>query len=299
MIMKRFRVGEHSFHTINYIVYTAFMLLCIYPFYYIFINSISSPDAIIQGVYFYPKGLTLDTYVQLFQSDNIINAFLISASRAVIGTFATVMACSFFSYLITKREMFARSFVYRFVIITMYLNAGLIPWYITMRGLGLKDNYLLYILPTIISAYFIILIKTYMESLPVVLEESAMMDGAGYLRIFISIILPVCMPILATVAVFHAVNQWNSWTDNYFLVSNPKLQTLQLILLNYLRQAESMASDANRQLITSAAGITGFRVSSASVRLAITMIVTLPIMMVYPFMQRYFVKGIMMGAVKG
>ncbi|OBZ18028.1 ABC transporter permease [Bacillus sp. FJAT-27264] len=297
--MKTFNTREFFFHSANYMVYTVFMLFCIYPFYYIFINSISSPDAIISGVYFWPKELTFDTYRQLFQSDNILNAFFVSASRAVIGTFITVLACSFFSFLITKREMFARKFVYRFVIITMYLNAGLIPWYITMRGLGLKDNYLLYILPGIISAYFVILIKTYMESLPPVLEESAMIDGAGYLRIFSSIILPVCMPILATVAVFNAVNQWNSWTDNYFLVSNPKLQTLQLILLNYLRQAESMASDANRQLITSSAGITGFKVSSASVRLAITMIVTLPIMLVYPFMQRYFVKGIMMGAVKG
>jgi len=297
--MKRFNLGEFSFHSINYVVYSVLMLLCIYPFYYIFINSISSPDAIISGVYFVPRSLTLDTYRQLFQSDNIISAFLVSASRAVIGTILTVLACSFFSFLITKREMFARKYVYRFVIITMYLNAGLIPWYITMRGLGLKDNYLLYILPSIISAYFIILIKTYMESLPPVLEESAMIDGAGYMRVFFSIILPVCMPILATVAVFHAVNQWNSWTDNYFLVSNPKLQTLQLILLQYLRQAESMASDANRQLLISAAGLTGFKVSSASVRLAITMIVTLPIILVYPFMQRYFVKGIMMGAVKG
>lgn len=297
--MRRFNLGEHAFQAINYIVYALFTLLCMYPFYYIFINSISSPDAIIRGVYFYPRAITFDTYIQLFRSDNILNAFLVSASRAVIGTIVTVIACSFFSYLMTKREMFARKFVYRFVIITMYLNAGLIPWYLTMRALGLKDNYLLYILPTIISAYFIILIKTYMESLPPVLEESAMMDGAGYLRVFFSIILPVCMPILATVAVFHAVNQWNSWTDNYFLVSNPKLQTLQLILLQYLRQAESMASDANRQLIISAAGLTGFRVSPASVRLAITMIVTLPIILVYPFMQRYFVKGIMMGAVKG
>ncbi|MCL6458379.1 MAG: carbohydrate ABC transporter permease, partial [Gorillibacterium sp.] len=228
------------------------------------------------------------------------NAFLISASRAVIGTIVTVLACSLFSYLITKREMFARQFVYRFVIITMYLNAGLIPWYITMRGLGLKDNYLLYILPTIISAYFVILIKTYMESIPAALEESAMIDGAGYLRVFVSVILPISMPIVATVAIFHAVNQWNSWTDNYFLVSNPKLQTLQLILLQYLRQSEAMASAANRELIASSSGVTGgIRISPASVKLAITMIVTLPIMLVYPFLQRYFVKGIMLGAVKG
>jgi putative aldouronate transport system permease protein len=274
------------------------MLLCIYPFYYILINSLSSPEAISRGVYFFPFHFDISTYGQMLQLKGFANAFMISVARTVLGTLLTVFSCAFLSYLLTKQEMFLRKAVYRLIIITMYLNAGLIPWYITMKNLGLKDNFLVYILPSVVVAFYVILLKTFMEQIPGSLEESAEIDGAGYMAIFTRIIFPVSMPIVATVIVFHSVNQWNSWTDNYFLVPSEKLQTLQLILLNYLRESESLASQANLNMQSSSFG-NSVRVSSQSVKMAITMIVTFPILLVYPFLQKYFVKGIMLGAIKG
>jgi ABC-type glycerol-3-phosphate transport system permease component len=206
------------------------------------------------------------------------------------------MATSFFAYLMTKEEMFGRKIIYRFVIITMYLNAGLIPWYMTMKTYGLKDNFLLYVIPGAVSAYYMILIKTYIESLPAALEESARIDGAGYIRVFRSIIFPLSKPIVATVAIYAAVGQWNTWTDNYFLVNKANLQTLQMILYNYLNQSQNIAN-ISAQALT--AGTAVVKITSMSIKMCITVIVTVPIICVYPFMQRYFVKGIMMGAVKG
>jgi len=228
--------------------------------------------------------------------NDISGAFLVSAARTVLGTGITVIATSFLAYLVTKEEMFARKFIYRFIIITMYLNAGLIPWYLTMKEYGLKNNFLLYVLPGAVSAYYMILVKTYIESLPPSLEESAKIDGAGYIRTFCSIIFPLSKPIVATIGIYAAVGQWNTWTDNYFLVTDGKLQTLQMILYNYLSQAQNMANISAQVM---ADGANAVKITSTSIKMCITVIVTLPIMCVYPFMQRYFVKGIMMGAVKG
>lgn len=292
------KLGNSTFNVLNYAFFTIFMLMCIYPFYFILINSLSTPDAISRGVYFFPIHFDLSTYGQMLQLQGFANAFFISVARTVLGTLLTVYSCAFLSYLLTKNEMFLRSTVYRLIVITMYLNAGLIPWYITMKNLGLKDNFLVYILPSVIVAFYVILLKTFMEQIPAALEESAEIDGAGYMTIFTKIIFPVSMPIIATVIVFHSVNQWNSWTDNYFLAPSNKLQTLQLVLLNYLRESEALANQANLNMQSNSFGAS-VKVSPQSVKMAITMIVTLPILLVYPFLQKYFVKGIMLGAIKG
>ena len=150
----------------------------------------------------------------------------------MINTGLCILGSSLFAYLVTKEDMIGRKFVYRFVVITMYIGAGLIPYYITMKAYHLKDTYFLYIIPGIINAFYVILIKTFIEQIPPSLEESAEMDGAGFLRTYASIIMPLSKPIIATVAVYAAVGAWNSWQDNYLLVQNPKLQTVQLILYN-------------------------------------------------------------------
>lgn len=157
-------------------------------------------------------------------------ATVVSFARTVIGTAITVMASSFFVYLITQQDMLFRKFVYRFLVITMYFSSGLIPWYLTMKAYGLQNNFLLYVVPSALSTYYVILIKTFMEQLPASLQESAMLDGAGYTKIFVSVIFPLCKPIVATIAVFAAVGQWNSWFDNYLLVTDKDLTTLQLIM---------------------------------------------------------------------
>ncbi|QGQ99171.1 carbohydrate ABC transporter permease [Paenibacillus psychroresistens] len=291
--MKQNDIG---FQTINYLVFILIMIVCIYPFYYLFIYSISDPVQAAKGIYLWPKSITFETYIQMFKLEKISISFGVSAARAIIGTIVTVFCTTLFGYLLTKREMYLRKTVYRFVVITLYLNSGLIPWYITMKELGLKNNFLLYILPTAVIGFYLILVKTYIESLPPALEESAMIDGAGYLTIFMKIIFPVSVPIIAAIAVFSAVNQWNSWTDNYFLVSDKHLQTLQLTLLNYLKESESLASASSMELTRQGAKI---RLTPMTVRVTISMIVSIPILLVYPFLQRYFVKGIMLGAIKG
>lgn len=277
------------------ILFACLLLVCFYPFYYVVIYSLSNPDRAAYA-FLYPVGFNLNGYRTLFQLNDIFHAALISVLRTVLGTLITVVCTSFAAYLVTKREMMWRTFVYRFFVITMYLNAGLIPWYLTMRTYGLKNNFLLYILPGAISAYYMILIKTYIESLPQSLEESAMLDGAGYVTVFWKIILPLSKPIIATVTIYNAVNQWNSWSDNYFLVSDEKLQTLRLILYNYLNSATNLAHASTEQLEAMGASTA---MTPMSIKMCITVITTLPIMCIYPFLQKHFAKGIMIGAVKG
>lgn len=293
------KLRDILFHSVNYLVFTLFAVVCMYPFYYIFLYTISDPqEAVKGGIYLLPKGFSLYNYSMIFRLKGIANAALISAARSVAGTMITVFCSSLFGYALTRKDLPLRKAVYRMVVITLYLNAGLIPWYITMKAIRLQNNFLLYVLPGAVVGFYLILIKTYIEQIPASMEESAMVDGANYFIIFLKIIFPLSLPVVATIAVFSAVGQWNSWTDNFFLVRHPKLQTLQLVLLNYLRESESLARSVNTlELNKNASRV--MTLTPSSVRMTITMVATLPIIFVYPFLQRYFVKGIMLGAVKG
>lgn len=289
-------IGGLAFDAVNYIILTILLVVTAYPFYYIFIYSISDASQIHKGITFLPAGFSVANYISVFKLKGMTNAAIVSLLRTILGTSLTVICSSFFAYLVTKKELVFRKAIYRFVIISMYFNAGFIPWYLTMKALGLKNNFLLYILPSVVLVYFVILIKTYIESLPQALEESAKIDGAGYITIFFKVIFPLSKPIVATIAVFSAVMQWNSWIDNFFLVENPKLMTLQLMLYNFLNQAYSISTQSSKEL---SLGLMVKQISPLSIKMTITMVVTLPVLLVYPFMQRYFVKGIMLGAVKG
>ncbi|WP_197726487.1 carbohydrate ABC transporter permease [Cohnella abietis] len=296
MINKRTNLMETLFHSCNLIFFLLIAFACTYPFYYILIYTISDPVKAAGGLLLLPKGLNFVNYEKLLQMNTLYSTVLISVLRTVIGTLITVACCTFFSYIVTKPELYFRKFIYRFVVITLYFNAGLIPWYLTMRYLHLDNNFLLYVLPSAISGFYIVLIKTYIEQLPAALEESAMIDGAGYWTVFQNIIVPLSMPIIATIAVFAAVGQWNAWQDNYFLVTKQSLQTLQVMLYNYLNSAAAMANVNPSDFLDKNVS---HRLTPESIKMTMTMIVTLPILFVYPFMQRYFVKGIMLGAVKG
>lgn len=280
---------------LNIIVLIIFAFICIYPLYFIFINSISSTEAVVKGVYILPMDLSFKFYKSLLKMPNISNSIFISIARTLLGTALTVICSSFLGYMVTQRELPMRKWIYRFVIATMYFNAGLIPWYILMVNLGLKNNFLLYILPGAVSAYFVVLSKTYIESIPASVEESAKIDGAGVLAIFIRLILPMSMPIIACLIVFSAVNQWNSWADNFYLVSNPKLATLQYQL--YMNLANETSNVTNTSSTSSL--LRSRATTEVGLRYALSILTVLPIIIVYPFMQKYFVQGIMLGAVKG
>ncbi len=297
----RLTAGDISFNIVNYLFFTIFTLSCIFPFYYLFINTISSNDLVKRGVInFIPQGIHFDNYIALTSVGDLLSAFTVSIGRTLIGTALMVLASAFIGYLMTKNEMWKRKFLYRFLVITMYFNAGLIPWYLNMAMLGLTNHFMAYIIPSIVAPYNIILVKTYIESIPAELEESAFLDGAGYMVIFRRIIWPLSKPILATIAIFGAVGHWNSFTDSLILMQNaPELYTLQHRLYIYLNTSNNLAalmqSGGGSGAAAALSGVSNGKV----IKYTIAMVSIIPILMVYPFMQRYFEKGIMLGAVKG
>lgn len=296
----RTRPGDMLFNLINYLIFILFTVACIFPFYYLFINTISDNDLVVKGVInFIPRGLHLDNYKSLLNVSDLSNAFLVSVGRTLLGTAFMVAASAFVGYLVTKQEMWGRKFWYRFLIITMYFKAGLIPWFLNMQMLGLTNTFWAYIIPGIVAPYNIILVKTYIESIPAELEESAQIDGATHMVIFRKIIWPLSKPILATIAIFGAVGHWNSFTDSLILMqSAPTLYTLQHRLYIYLNTASNLSA-----LMESGGQVSDAVLKSALsakvIKYTISMVTVIPILVVYPFMQRYFEKGIMLGAVKG
>lgn len=299
---KQFRStpGDIVFNVINYTIFTIFTLACIFPFYYLFINTISDNELVVKGVInFIPRGINLNNYKTLLSVSDLGNALIVTIARTVIGTTLMVMASGLVGYLVTKKELWGRKFWYRFLIITMYFNAGTIPWFMNMQMLGLTNNFLAYIIPGIVAPYNIILVKTYIESIPAELEESAEMDGASYMTVFRKIIWPLSKPILATIAIFGAVGNWNSFTDSLMLMqSAPTLYTLQHRLYIYLNQASNLGALMKSGGVVSDAAIKS-AMSGKVIKYTISMVTVIPILLVYPFMQRYFEEGIMLGAVKG
>lgn len=286
---------------LTYIVYTFFAFVCVYPFYYIFINTISSNDLSARGkITFWPKEIHFTNYVNVSHIPSLMNAFKISLSRTVIGTLLTVAASGFLGFMFTRDTMWKRKVWYRLVVATMYFNAGIIPFFITMKNIGLYDTFWVYVLPTVVSPFYIVLCKTFVESIPKELTDAAEIDGAGTMRTFVSIIIPLIKPILATVAIFAAVAQWNSFQDTLLLVSDPKLSTLQFTLYQYINQASSLKALVNSSTSASSmAASLAHAATATSIRMTVTIVVVAPILLVYPIFQRYFVKGIMIGAVKG
>lgn len=303
MAKKKKQSGRSDiiFHIINYFVFGLITLLCIYPFYYLFINTISANDLSANGrINFLPQKIHIDNYINILKIKGMGRALGISVARTVIGTICTVLASAFLGFMFTQPKLWGRRFWYRFIVITMYFNAGLIPLYLTMKNLNLENSFWVYIMPMIVQPFNIILVKTYMESIPSALQEAAEMDGARILTVFWKIILPASTPILATIAIFAAVAQWNSFYDTLIYVTDQKLYPLQYLLYTYINQANSLAA-----LIKNSTGSAGNMVALAtrqtptSVRMTVTVIVVLPILFIYPMFQKYFVKGIMIGSVKG
>ena len=300
-IKYKVSIGDRIISILTYVIYSIFAFVCVYPFYYIFINTISANDLSERGkIIFWPKGIHFTNYLNVMKIDGLLQATKISLARTVIGTFVTVIVAAFLGYMFTRETMWHRKLWFRMVAATMYFNAGIIPWFITMKNLGLTNNFWVYILPVAVQPFYIILCKTFVESIPKELEDAAEIDGAGTLRIFFQIIIPIIKPILATVAIFAAVAQWNSFQDTLLLVTDDKLYTLQYVLYNYLNQASSLKALVNNSSSAEAMAASLAHASTAtSIRMTVTIVVVTPIILVYPIFQRFFTKGIMIGAVKG
>lgn len=295
------RGGDVTFNIFNYLIFGLLTLICAYPFYYMIINTISSNTLSANGaINFIPSGIHFENYRQVFGLSGLSTAALVSLGKTVIGTAATVLTSAFLGFMFTQERMWGRKVWYRLVVITMYFNAGLIPMFITMKNLHLTNTFWVYIIPAIVQPFNIILVKTYVESLPKALQEAAEIDGAGIIKVFIKVVLPICVPILATVAIFAAVAQWNNYQDTLIYVTDQKLYSLQYLLYTYINQANSLAAMVKQ---STGAALNAAALASqqtpTSIRMTVSVIVVLPILFIYPMFQRYFVKGIMIGSVKG
>ncbi|NLJ17834.1 carbohydrate ABC transporter permease, partial [Globicatella sulfidifaciens] len=246
-----------------------------------------------------PRQFTLDNFRAVFRRPTLMNAAFISVARTVIATLTQTFLTALLAYILSRKEFIFRVPLTLLVILTMYLNAGMIPGYIWTQKLGLLNTFWVYVIPGIISAFNFLVIRTYINGLPDSFVESAKMDGAGHLRIFWSIILPLCKPVLATVALFIAVWQWNSWFDAMlFNGFNDNLSTLQYELMKLLSSVMSQGANADSMRNAAEAGNSSM-VTPASVRAATTIVTAFPIVCLYPFLQKYFVSGLTIGGVKG
>ncbi len=294
-------VGDKVISVVTYLVYSLFAFVCVYPFYYIFINTLSANNLSERGkVVFWIKGFHISNYISVLKIPDLFQAMRVSVARTVIGTALTVIIAAFLGYMFTRESLWKRKLWYRFVVATMYFNAGIIPWYLTMRNLHLTNNFWGYIFPVAVTPFYIVLCKTFVEAVPKELQDAAEIDGAGTLKIFFRIMIPVIKPILATIAIFAAVAQWNAFQDTLLLVTDSKLYTLQFTLYQYINQASSLKALVNSSTssVNLAASLASAQ-TATSIRMTVTIVVVTPIILIYPIFQRFFVKGIMIGAVKG
>ncbi|MDR2150209.1 MAG: carbohydrate ABC transporter permease [Spirochaetaceae bacterium] len=294
------RIEDMVFNTVNVIIMSLVVLCTFYPFWNtIAISFNEATDTIRGGVTFFPRKFSLQNYRAVFASGTIYHAFFISVIRTVINTVTSVFFTAMIAYALSRREFVLCKPLTLILVLSMYINAGLIPTYFLMRGLGLTNSFLVYIVPGVVNAFNFVVIRTYMKNLPESIIESARIDGYGDFLIFLRIIFPLSVPVLATIALFVAVGAWNAWFDTMIYNSGRSyLHTLQYKLMEYLQASQSQAKTAADVGAMSMSQGNSSMVTPVSIRAAITVVAALPILIVYPFMQRYFVVGLNVGGVK-
>jgi putative aldouronate transport system permease protein len=291
-------LGDRIFEIVNYTLLILLVIVTLYPM----LNTLAvsfndATDSLRGGIYLWPRKWTLENYKFVFQEANILNAALISVLRTVIGTVLSVFCSAMVAYTISRPEYVLRKFVTIAFVLTMYFNGGLIPTYLLMRDLGLIGTFWIYIWPGLIGVFNLIVIRSFIESLPANLLESAKIDGAGDFRTFFHIVLPLCTPVLATVSLFTGVWQWNSWFDVFLYNSSKEnLSTLQYELQKVLQFSSASIQRVDFQAAAAQGGFQ--KVTPYAIRATMMIVVSVPVIIVYPFLQKYFVKGMLVGGVK-
>lgn len=290
------------FQLLNLLLLALFGFCTLYPFIYILSYSLNDGmDSMRGGIYFLPRMFTLDNYAAVFKDTTLISAYKITILRTLIGTLLQLILCAAFAYALTKRTLPGRTFITFLMFLPTLFGAGLIPNFILYRQLHIINTFWVYILPSLYSFWNIVVIRTFFQQLPEALEESAKIDGCSELGIFWRIILPLSGPVLATIALFVGVSHWNDWFSGTFYVMKPSLKPVQTLLQDLLTNSEVLAS-ASSEMNRQGAGTMYSGMSQTtpeSLRMATLVVATLPIVCVYPFLQKYFVKGVMLGSVKG
>jgi len=294
--------GDQVFDLFNIAFMIVLVCFTLYPFVNVLAVSLNSPaDSLKGGIYLWPREWSIANYQYILKNPAIYHATMISVLRTVLGTAITVFCSAMVAYTISREEYVLRKFVTVAFILTMYLSGGLIPTFLVMRELGLYGSFWIYILPGVIGVFNLIIIRSFIYGLPDGILESARIDGAGEYRTFFNIVLPLCTPVLATIALFTAVGQWNSWFD-VFIYNSQKanLSTLQYELQRILSTSSAANSGMNAASAFARSGDTSANmVTPLSIRSTMTIVASVPIICVYPFLQKYFVKGMMVGGVKG
>ncbi len=294
----KIKVEPLVFHTLNTLYMVILIVIMVYPFWNTIAISLNdAQDSLRGGITLFPRTFSLYSYEMIFRNDLMLTAVINSVLRTVISTVLGVFVSSMIAFVLSRPEFMWRKFVSRYFLITMYVSAGLIPNYFLIRDLKLINNFLVYVLPGMIGVFNVLVIKSFMQALPESLFDAARVDGAGYMRTFVQIIIPCSKPVLATVALWCAVGAWNSWFDTFLYCSGSKaLTTLQYEMMKLLAsasqtgRADMSAFTQNKMTST---------ITPVSIRSAITVVASVPILIVYPFLQKYFTKGVMLGAVKG
>lgn len=292
---KRSSIGDKIFCVCNAVFMFLFVVVTIYPV----LNTVAisfndGVDAVRGGIHLFPRVFSLQNYKVVLNKEGIAVAALITVARTIVGTLLALIANAVLAFIVSRKRFLFQSSLSLFWVITMYVNGGMIPVLLLYKSLGLTNSFWVYVIPGMVSAFNMLVLRTYMKGIPDSLEESAQLDGAGYMTIFYKIISPLCKPVYATVALFVAVYQWNSWFDT-MLYNRMKEEytTLQYELMKLLSSAMQQSGSAT----TSNAGSANV-VTPTSIRAAATVITMLPIICLYPFLQKYFVTGLTIGGVK-
>jgi putative aldouronate transport system permease protein len=287
-----------AFDWINYAVMVLLAFIMIYPLWYCVAGSLNEGmDYLRGGVFLWPRKWTLANYKAVFLDSAILNAFWVTIWKCLVGTVTSVLCTAMVAYAITRPKLRLKKLYIPFIMLTMFFSGGLIPYFILIVDLGLYDSFWVYVIPTMFSAYNMIIIQSFMRELPSELIESAKLDGASEYRIFFQMILPLSKPVLATIALFTVVTHWNSYFDSMMYTSSQELQTIQLFLKKVITDpsvSRGLGSAATIAIPDQAATLT-----PQVVKLATMVVTALPVVCIYPFLQRYFVKGVTVGAVKG
>nr|WP_150960261.1 carbohydrate ABC transporter permease [Aneurinibacillus sp. XH2] len=297
--MIRDSIGDRIFTSLIYVFLVVLAFSTFYPFWNSLVISFNEGiDTSKGGITFWPRVFTLDNYKIVFEDPRLMNGFVIAALRTVIGTVTAILATSIFAYGMSKKELMGRKYYMIMCIITMYFAGGLIPSYMLIRGLGLFNSFWVFIIPGLISVWNMIIFRTFFQGLPQGLEESAKMDGCGNWGTFFRIVLPLSGPVVATLSLFTAVAHWNEWFVASIYITNEKLLPIQTVLRQILFSNIASEQLSNVDVSSIAHLNAAKKITSKSLTMATIMVATIPIVCVYPFLQKYFVKGVLVGSLK-
>lgn len=290
---RKISVSGFIFDSLNTVFMLLVFVVMLYPFVYVLNYSLSSPDKIGNSLLLIPAGLRFDSYNVLLKDAAVYRALLISISRSIIGPATMIVVCGMAGYVLSKKDLVFGKFFRWMIFFTMYFSAGLIPTYLMIRNLKMLNTYMVYIIPVMVNAFNIVLIRSYIESIPISIEEAALIDGANEFQVFWRVLFPVCLPVNAAVILFSSINHWNDFmTTQLYNAMETRLYTMQYVLYN------ALAVQLNRSLEQAMNSFMENVVNGQSIRMAMTVITVVPIVCVYPFLQRYFVSGLMVGSVK-